>query len=49
MLIDGQYLTVPIHGLPTATRWVAISDGFVRINGWSFSQADFFKVNRLIR
>lgn len=47
MLVDGKYLTVPIHGAPTATRWVHIVNGIVWISGWHFDQNDFFKVNRL--
>lgn len=47
MLQDGKYLTVPIHGHPNATRLVHVEGGTVKINGWSFTQEDFFKVNRL--
>jgi len=47
MLQDGKYLTVPIHGNPSATRWIDVDGGSVKLNGWSFTQEDFFKVNRL--
>lgn len=47
MLADGKYLTVPVHGNPSATRWVEVKGGNVKIEGWSFTQEDFFKVNRL--
>lgn len=45
---DGLYLTHPLHGPATATRIVQIRDGRVVIEGASFSQADFFKVNVLV-
>lgn len=47
MLADGRYLTVPIHGHPNATRWVEVVAGIVKLSSWSFTQEDFFKVNRL--
>lgn len=48
MLADGKYLTVPIWGPPTRTRWIEVVNGTVKINGWGFTQDDFFKVNRLV-
>ncbi len=45
--MDGKYLTVPIHGNPSATRWIEVADGRVKINGHTFPQEDFFRVNRL--
>ncbi len=47
MLQNGKHLTVPIHGNPNATRWIEVVDGKVNINGMTFTQEDFFKVNRL--
>lgn len=49
MLVDGKYLTVPIHGPATRTRCIEVVNGAVKIDGRGFTQDDFFKVNRLVK
>jgi hypothetical protein len=46
-LKDGKYITSPKWG--KTLRTVEIKDGVAHINGYRFSQEDFFEVNNLIK
>lgn len=48
LLSDGTHQTSPIHGHVDAQREVEVVGGFVRIAGQSFTQDDFFRVNRVV-
>lgn len=48
MYSDGVYKVTAIHGPANRIREIQIANGIVRLNGFTFTQDDFFKVNRLV-
>lgn len=48
MYSDGVYKVTSIYGPYDRTRDIEIANGIVRLNGFTFTQDDFFKVNRVV-
>jgi hypothetical protein len=47
-LPDGRHRVTSVHGHGERWRWIEVRNGVVLVDQFSFTQDDFFKVNRLV-